>query len=502
MKKKKILSLLLTCVILILCSSCDSIVGTVGHMNFSSFILTEENVNSLMERIVKEAKNGGYEVTLKNIETVQYNGPYISASVCITSGLRETVFSINFYPENKTSTKLNKLYIQGYRGDEDIDTNAKHEWLITVIEKELFGNSFFSENKEKLIQQWKSGKFKDSEYSQNAYLIQDRKNVVCEAVVSSSKLDFGDFFNYYVEIASTETISAHQSTTEAQEDLPKKDILVKDNTLTVAVAPVYSHFLYRENGKIVGFEAEITALVAEKLGLTVEFCPMDAGILLDYLSDGLADVAIGCLQANEITESDYVNFSEPYFDIAYIENDVIVWKQCTLAVRTESNLLDKINKAIGELRITGGYAKLKMKYNLNERSIEIPKSDFNRIQLPNTTETEGKSVAVQSIKNIEFSQNQATQDFIYSFPSKNESLCFMQLELYIDSNHNHIVDDGEEMIYQSGLGVAGYSITQITLTRALEAGKDDVVLLCRPYSYDQQLRSLNQVSIHTTMTVR
>lgn len=167
--KKKLLSFLLVFVILVVCSSCNNTSGTVGHMNFSSFILTEENVNNLMERIVKEATNGKYEVTVKNIETVQYNGPYIHASVCITSGLRETVFSIDFYPESKTSTKLNKLYIQGYRGDEDADTNAKHEWLITVVEKELFGDSFFCENKKKLIEKWKNGDFKDSEYPQSAY---------------------------------------------------------------------------------------------------------------------------------------------------------------------------------------------------------------------------------------------------------------------------------------------------------------------------------------------
>lgn len=500
--KKKLLSFLLICVILVLCSSCSSTSGKIGHTNFSSFILTEENVNNLMERIIKEAKNDTYEITLKSIEIVQYQGPYISASVCITSGLRETVFSIDFYPESKTSTKLNKLYIQGYRGDEDADTNAKHEWLITVMEKELFGDSFFSENKKLLVEQWKSGKLKDSEYPQNAYLIQDRKNVVCEAIVTSSKWDFGDFFNYYVEIASAETISAHQSTAEAQEDSAQKDILVKDNVLTVVVAPVYSQFLYKENGKVTGFEAEVATLVAEKLGYAVEFYSMEAENLLIALSDGRADVAIGCLQASANTETDSVDFSASYFDTAYIENNNIVWKQCALAVRTKSNLLDKINKAIGELCITGEYAKLKMKYNLNERSIEIPKSDFNHIQLPNATETKGQSVAVQSIKNIEFSQNQATQDFIYSFPPKNESLCFMRLELYIDNNHNHSVDDGEEMIYQSGLGVAGYSLTQITLTRALEAGEYDVVLLCKPYSYDQQLRPLNHASIHTTMTVR
>lgn len=500
--KKKLLSFLLVFVILVVCSSCNNTSGTVGHMNFSSFILTEENVNNLMERIVKEATNGKYEVTEKNIETVQYNGPYIHASVCITSGLRETVFSIDFYPESKTSTKLNKLYIQGYRGDEDADTNAKHEWLITVVEKELFGDSFFCENKKKLIEQWKNGDFKDSEYPQSAYLIQDRKNVVCEAIVTSSKWDFGDFFNYYVEIASAETISAHQSTAEAQEGSAKKDSLVKDNVLTVAVAPVYSQFLYKENGKITGFETEITELVARKLGLTVEFCPMEAENLLDTLSDGRADVAIGCLQASKNTESDFVDFSEPYFDAACIENAAIVWKQCTLAVRTKSNLLDKINTVIQELRKTGEYARLKIKYNLNDRSVEISKSDFNSIQLPMVTETKGKSVAVQSVKNIEFSKNQATQDFIYSFPPKNASLCFMRLELYIDNNHNHSVDDGEEMIYQSGLGVAGYSLTKITLTRALEAGEYDVVLLCKPYSYDQQLRPLNQGSIYTTITVR
>lgn len=496
MMKKKVLSFLLVCVILVLCNSCNNTSGTIGRMNFSSFILTEENVSELMERIIKDAKNDTYEITLKSIETVQYDGPYISASVCITSGLRETVFSIKFYPESKTGSKLNKIYINGHPGDEDADTNAKHEWLVTIIESELFGNSFFCENKKKLVEQWKSGKFKDSEYPRKSYLIQDRKNVVCEAIITSSKWDFGDFFNYYVEIASSETINAYQSTTESQ-----KDILVKDNVLTVAVAPVYSQFLYRENEKITGFEAEVVSLVAEKLGLTVEFYPTESENLLSSLSSNCADIAIGCLHASETTDSNSVNFSEPYFDTAYIENNTVIWKQCAIAINAKSNLLDKVNTAVTEIRNTGEYAKLKIKYNLNACSIEIPKSDLNNIQLPAITETKGKSIAVQSIKNIEFAKNQATQNFIYNFPLQNESLCFMQLELYIDNNHNQSVDNGEEMIYQSGLGVSGYSLTQITLTRELETGEYDVVLLLKPYSYDQQFRPLNHASVSTTITV-
>ncbi|MBQ3151093.1 MAG: basic amino acid ABC transporter substrate-binding protein [Clostridia bacterium] len=77
---------------------------------------------------------------------------------------------------------------------------------------------------------------------------------------------------------------------------------------TNAAFPPYE---YVEGEKIVGIDAEIAELLAEKLGMTLEITDMDFGGIISAVQNGIVDIGLaGMTVTDERLES--VNFSESY----------------------------------------------------------------------------------------------------------------------------------------------------------------------------------------------
>lgn len=124
---------------------------------------------------------------------------------------------------------------------------------------------------------------------------------------------------------------------------------------------------------------------------------------------------------------------------------------------------------------------------------------FGQLNLPEKADVSDKKVTIVGIPEMHLKAGQRQQNFILTNSDKNENICFMEFTFYIDKNGNKKIDDGDEQIYKSGLVRPGYSISEFSLTRALEAGEYKGLVLEQPYSYDQARTPLNNMVISTTI---
>lgn len=124
-----------------------------------------------------------------------------------------------------------------------------------------------------------------------------------------------------------------------------------------------------------------------------------------------------------------------------------------------------------------------------------------QLDLPEKIDTSTKNVTIVGIPEIKFKANQKEQNVILTNHKKNEGVCFMEFTIYLDKNGNKAIDDGDEMIYKSGLVQPGYSISKFSINRTLAAGEYDAVVMQQPYSLDQQRTKLNNMVVATKIIV-
>ena len=86
-------------------------------------------------------------------------------------------------------------------------------------------------------------------------------------------------------------------------------------TLKVATNAEFEpfEFLDSETGEVIGFDADLAKLIAEKLGYEVEFQNMEFEGVLAAVTSGTSDIAVSGLTINA-KRSKSVDFSEPYYE--------------------------------------------------------------------------------------------------------------------------------------------------------------------------------------------
>lgn len=131
-----------------------------------------------------------------------------------------------------------------------------------------------------------------------------------------------------------------------------------ENTLKVATNAEFEPWEFLEDGEIVGFDADLIKLVAEKLGMKVKFENMEFDSVLVSIASGGCDAAIAGLTIND-TRKKSVDFSIPYYVGA--SQILIVREDDTVFTGTTKEELDEQlkNKKIGVcIAFTGeAYAK-------------------------------------------------------------------------------------------------------------------------------------------------
>ncbi|MFD1430301.1 transporter substrate-binding domain-containing protein [Lacticaseibacillus mingshuiensis] len=93
--------------------------------------------------------------------------------------------------------------------------------------------------------------------------------------------------------------------------------LVSKGKLTVGLEGTYAPYSYRANGKLTGFEVDLSKAIAKKLGLTADFKPTKWDSLIQGVGSGRFDISL-----NNITETPErakaYSFSTPYVYSRYV----------------------------------------------------------------------------------------------------------------------------------------------------------------------------------------
>lgn len=85
-----------------------------------------------------------------------------------------------------------------------------------------------------------------------------------------------------------------------------------ENTLLVATNAEFAPWEFLEDGEIVGFDADLIKLVAEKMGMKIKFENMEFDSVLVSIASGSCDAAIAGLTINDNRKKS-VDFSTPYY---------------------------------------------------------------------------------------------------------------------------------------------------------------------------------------------
>ena len=126
---------------------------------------------------------------------------------------------------------------------------------------------------------------------------------------------------------------------------------------------------------------------------------------------------------------------------------------------------------------------------------------FGKLDLPEKADVASKNVTIIGIPEMHLKAGQLRQNFILTNSDKNNDICFMEFTFYIDNNGDKKIDDGDEQIYKSGLVRPGYSISEFSLNRELQAGEYKGLVMEQPYTYDKQRSPLNNMVMATTIVV-
>ncbi len=139
------------------------------------------------------------------------------------------------------------------------------------------------------------------------------------------------------------------------EEKPKDQLtaIKEKGTLTVAMEGMWSPWTYHdtETGELVGFDTEVAAEIAKKLGVAIEYKEGDFDAILAGLDDGRYDLVVNGVSVSEERKQKY-NFTEAYaFDsIALIVNadETEITKFEDLNGKTTANTLHSVYANIAE----------------------------------------------------------------------------------------------------------------------------------------------------------
>lgn len=129
------------------------------------------------------------------------------------------------------------------------------------------------------------------------------------------------------------------ATTETAAEVEAEALeLVTEGKLTVALSPSFPPFENIENGEYVGLDCELAGLVAEKLGLEVEFANMQFDNIIGVIAAGAqADLGWSGITIDP-ERAKQVAFSDPY----YIDDLCVVTMKANTEV-TEDNYTEALN---------------------------------------------------------------------------------------------------------------------------------------------------------------
>lgn len=219
---------------------------------------------------------------------------------------------------------------------------------------------------------------------------------------------------------------------------------------------------------------------------------------------------IGTIVSNDIAEIVYKpTTSVRYKTVGYIELE----SGSFIAVKKDNLLALILLLLVGLLAIVGLVAGLGILIGNNdddEPTTTTPsyldvnqQQGLGELDLPEKVEDMGsKNVTMNGIAQINFKANQVEQNFILSNSEKNKNICFVVFTIYLDNNENGIIDESDEMLYQSGLIQPGYSVSRFNISRSLEAGEYKAIVHQQPYSFDQARTPLNNFVVKTDLIVK
>ena len=168
----------------------------------------------------------------------------------------------------------------------------------------------------------------------------------------------------------------------SQSDVEK----VKNNGKLVVGVTDYAPFDYEEEGKWVGFDADMARLVGEKLGVDVEFVEIDWNIKIAELKGNKVD-----LLWNAMTVTDELNKSLD-FSVSYAENcQVAVIRKGDAGKYTDLESLKNANvvaesgsagqsvaeEKFGADKVTGVQGQLKALMEVNANTADVAVIDYS-----------------------------------------------------------------------------------------------------------------------------
>ncbi len=141
-----------------------------------------------------------------------------------------------------------------------------------------------------------------------------------------------------------------ETVTADKVDGSKQFVLVNDNTLTVGTSAEYAPFEYKDdNGDYKGFDLELIAKVAEKLGLEVKYVNNDFDSLVAGVESGTKyDVSIAAMTITPERKKS-VDFCDAY----YTDDQAIVTKTDNADI-TGDNYEEKLNTSDATLIVQSG----------------------------------------------------------------------------------------------------------------------------------------------------
>lgn len=327
------------------------------------------------------------------------------------------------------------------------------------------------------------------------------KYIRCFCVLLSSFVLFSLFFGCSKKDENeARFITGDYNSSEVAENLlteitteKSKYNLINNDAITVAVNPNNTPLIDKNNEEFYGFDIEFITCIASNLGKNVKFVEINSGDIINAVNSGVADIAIGGIYDEQDQISSY--FSEPYIKSyvrwegtdASIENERYV-----IVVGRNTNLINDINEQIKKLSDNKTIDSLASKYDISKNIDEF-------IALPPYTDEKGKEIYINSISEIKLTADKINQKLILSNNANNP--CFLKFMIYIDSNLNGEQDDSDNLIIETQMVPPGYSITAVNLKEKLNKGSYTGWVMVHTYSYDSEIRPLNNAKIKITVVV-
>ncbi len=160
----------------------------------------------------------------------------------------------------------------------------------------------------------------------------------------------------------------------------KETVYGTTKTMTVAINPYFEPFsYYDENGKLLGFDIELIELIANKLGLKIEYKEFDFRELPLALTNNYAHIAIGGIEKDCFADKS-IEYTSEY--VTYKADKDI---QCSFMLLKDSEITEYINNIFLELKKTGEIEKLYDKYSINAIQEIIDGSSNNNSSDKNTS---------------------------------------------------------------------------------------------------------------------